>query len=92
MIKQTLLSVGLICCSVDEHNLNRDLLSQVASDWLLSLKKKVIKHLLVKKKNPNQSDIKHKGWSDNFLLDSSLSDLANIYIGTNICLTGGASV
>lgn len=38
MIKQTLVSTGLISCSMNEHNLNRDLLSQVASDGLLSLK------------------------------------------------------
>lgn len=88
MIKQTM---GLICCSMNEHNLTRDLLSQVASDWLLSLKKGY-KALISQKKTLNQSDKKHKGWRDNFLLDSSLSNLASTYIGTNTCLPGRASV
>lgn len=39
MIKETLGSTGLICCSMNVRNLNRDLVSQVASDCLLSLKK-----------------------------------------------------
>lgn len=56
--------MGLIC-SMNEHNLTRDLLSQVASDWLLSFKNGN-KALISQKETLNHSDIKWKGWSDNF--------------------------
>lgn len=91
MIKETLGSTGLICCSINVHNLNKDLVSQVASNCLLSLKKDY-KALISQKAPKNQSDKKHKGWSHKLLLKSLLSNLANIYIGTNICLTSGTSV
>lgn len=56
----------------------------MASDYLLSLKENC--KALSKKKKSNK---RHKEWTDKLLLKSLLSNLANICVGTDICLISG---